>query len=145
AARARHRVGARRRPVGILRAARARERHPRGHLRDPPQHPRRARAWPAEGLNAMADLLYEVKDRIATITLNRPDKLNAFTSGMIEAWAKSLAEAQHDDGVNVVVVTGAGRAFCAGGDVGRMGSGEPTPLDHKNQLWQGIHNVPKIL
>ena len=93
----------------------------------------------------MADLLYEVKDRVATITLNRPDKLNAFTSGMIEAWAKSLQEAQADDGVNVVVVTGAGRAFCAGGDVGRMGSGEPTPLDHKNQLWQGIHNVPKIL
>src|SRR6185503_17314907 len=98
-----------------------------------------------KGLNAMADLLYEVRDRIATITLNRPDKLNAFTSGMIEAWAKSLAEAQHDDGVNVIVVTGAGRAFCAGGDVGRMGAGEPTPLDHKNQLWQGIHNVPKIL
>jgi len=93
----------------------------------------------------MSDLLYEVKDRVATITLNRPDKLNAFTGPMIDAWAGSLAEAQRDDGVHVVVVTGAGRAFCAGGDVGRMGQGAPTPLEHKNQLWENIHRVPKTL
>jgi 2-(1,2-epoxy-1,2-dihydrophenyl)acetyl-CoA isomerase len=93
----------------------------------------------------MADLLYEVKDQIATITLNRPDKLNAFTGPMIDAWAGSLAEAQADDRVNVVVVTGAGRAFCAGGDVARMGEGTPTPLDHKNQLWENIHRVPRQL
>jgi enoyl-CoA hydratase/carnithine racemase len=95
----------------------------------------------------MSDLLYEVKDRIATITLNRPDKLNAFTGDMIEAWAKGLAEAQADDGVNVVVVTGSGRAFCSGGDVGRMGSADaaPTALDGKNSLWEGVHRVPKAL
>lgn len=93
----------------------------------------------------MTDLLYEVKDRIATITLNRPDKLNAFTGPMIDAWATSLARAQGDDAVNVIVVTGAGRAFCAGGDVARMGEGEPTPLDHKNQLWEHVHRVPKTL
>ena len=93
----------------------------------------------------MSDLLYEVKDRIATITLNRPDKLNAFTGPMIDAWARSLAEAQPDDAVHVVVVTGAGRAFCAGGDVGRMGQGAPTPLEHKNQLWENIHRVPRTL
>ena len=87
----------------------------------------------------MSDLLYDVKDRIATITLNRPDKLNAFTGDMIESWAKSLAEAQADDGVNVVVVTGSGRAFCSGGDVGRMRrDGEaPAALDGKNTLWEG--------
>ncbi|MGH7309090.1 MAG: enoyl-CoA hydratase/isomerase family protein [Candidatus Rokuibacteriota bacterium] len=93
----------------------------------------------------MNDLLYEVKDHIATITLNRPDKLNAFTGPMIEAWARSLGDAQADDAVNVVVVTGAGRAFCAGGDVGRMGQGAPTPLEHKNQLWENIHRVPRTL
>ena len=93
----------------------------------------------------MSDLLYEKKDKIATITLNRPDKLNAFTGPMIEAWAKSLADAQADPDVNVVVVTGAGRAFCAGGDVARMGQGEPTQLDHKNMLWEGVHRVPKTL
>jgi enoyl-CoA hydratase/carnithine racemase len=93
----------------------------------------------------MSDLLYEKKDKIATITLNRPDKLNAFTGPMIEAWAKSLADAQADPDVNVVIVTGSGRAFCAGGDVARMGQGEPTQLDHKNNLWEGVHRVPKTL
>ena len=93
----------------------------------------------------MSDLLYEVKDKIATLTLNRPDKLNAFTGPMIDAWAKALAEAQADDGVNVVVVTGTGRAFCSGGDVGRMREGEPSALDGKNSLWEGIHRVPTTM
>ena len=93
----------------------------------------------------MSDLLYEKKDKIATLTLNRPDKLNAFTRPMIDTWAQSLAEAQADPNVNVVIVTGAGRAFCAGGDVGRMGEGEPSPLDHKNMLWENIHRVPRTL
>jgi enoyl-CoA hydratase/carnithine racemase len=95
----------------------------------------------------MADLLYEVKDKVATITLNRPDKLNAFTADMIDAWQTSLAEAQRDDGVNVVIVTGAGRAFCSGGDVGRMRGADtaPSALDGKNSLWEGVHRVPKQL
>src|SRR5512138_679760 len=93
----------------------------------------------------MTDLRYEVQDRVATITLNRPDKLNAFTGPMIDAWARALADAQADPNVNVIVVTGAGRAFCAGGDVARMGQGEPTQLDGKNTLWEGIHRVPKTL
>lgn len=95
----------------------------------------------------MSDLLYEVKDKIATITLNRPDKLNAFTGPMIDAWQKSLAEAQADDNVNVIIVTGAGRAFCSGGDVGRMRGADtaPSALDGKNSLWEGVHRVPKTL
>jgi enoyl-CoA hydratase/carnithine racemase len=93
----------------------------------------------------MPELLYEVADRVATITLNRPDKLNAFTGDMITRWAEALAEAQRDPAVNVVVVTGAGRAFCAGGDVGRMGEGQPTALEHKDQLWEHIHRIPKTL
>ncbi len=91
------------------------------------------------------DLLYAVTDRIATITLNRPDKLNAFTGPMIDRWAWALGEAQRNPEVNVVVVTGAGRAFCAGGDVERMGEGEPTPLEHKSTLWEHIHRIPKLL
>src|SRR5678815_4015264 len=94
---------------------------------------------------ADSELLYEVKDRIATITLNRPDKMNAFTGPMIERWSASLNEAQGDPNVNVVIVTGAGKAFCSGGDVGRMGAGDPTPLDSKNGLWENIHRVPKAL
>ena len=93
----------------------------------------------------MSELLYEVKDKIATITLNRPDKLNAFTRDMIAGWSGSLAKAQADENVNVVIVTGAGRAFCSGGDVGRMREGEPNALDGKNGLWEGVHHVPKQL
>jgi 2-(1,2-epoxy-1,2-dihydrophenyl)acetyl-CoA isomerase len=91
------------------------------------------------------ELLYEVKDKVATLTLNRPDKMNAFTGPMLDRWVWALGEAQRDPDVNVVVVTGAGKAFCAGGDVGRMGHGDPTALDNKNQLWEGIHRVPKTL
>src|SRR6266545_3411127 len=70
----------------------------------------------------MADLLYEVNDRVATITLNRPDKLNAFTSGMIDAWAKALTEAQADDAVNGVAVA-AGMGMCLMCDI-RVASDE---------------------
>jgi 2-(1,2-epoxy-1,2-dihydrophenyl)acetyl-CoA isomerase len=96
-------------------------------------------------VKASADLRYEVADGIGTLTLDRPDKLNAFTRDMIDGWAAVLSGAQQDPTVRVLVVTGAGRAFCAGGDVGRMGSGEPTPLDHKNQLWEHIHRIPRAL
>jgi 2-(1,2-epoxy-1,2-dihydrophenyl)acetyl-CoA isomerase len=91
------------------------------------------------------ELLYTVDGSIATLTLNRPDKLNAFTQAMIDRWVWALGEAQRDPAVNVVVVTGTGRAFCAGGDVGRMGEGQPTPLEHKARLWENIHRVPKTL
>jgi enoyl-CoA hydratase/carnithine racemase len=93
----------------------------------------------------MDELRYEVAERVATITLNRPDKLNAFTRPMLAAWADSLAEAQRDDAVHVVVVTGAGRAFCAGGDVGRMGEAKPGALELKNELWEQVHRIPRAL
>ncbi|MEZ5265577.1 MAG: enoyl-CoA hydratase-related protein [Acidimicrobiales bacterium] len=58
---------------------------------------------------------------IATITLNNPAKLNAFDNVMLADWAAALQESQADDAVAVVIVTGAGRAFCSGGDLGTMG------------------------
>ncbi len=92
-----------------------------------------------------AELLYAVHDGIATLRLNRPDKLNAFTQAMIDRWVWALGEAQRDPAVKVLVVTGTGRAFCTGGDVGRMGEGRPTSLEHKERLWENIHRVPKTL
>ena len=59
----------------------------------------------------------DVRDGVATITLNRPDKLNAFTSTMREDLLDALRTCERDADVRVVVLTGAGRAFCAGGDV----------------------------
>ncbi len=62
-------------------------------------------------------ILYEVSDRILTITLNRPDKLNAFTSIMREELIDAYDKADADDNVRAIIVTGAGRAFCAGADL----------------------------
>jgi len=63
-----------------------------------------------------------ITNGIATITLNRPDKLNAFTGTMREDLLAALQACERDDAVRVVVITGAGRAFCAGGDVEYMAS-----------------------
>lgn len=57
------------------------------------------------------------RDHVATITINRPEKLNAFTGTMRTDLLEALRECDRDDDVRVVVITGAGRAFCAGGDV----------------------------
>ena len=62
-------------------------------------------------------ILYEVSDAIATITLNRPEALNAWTDVMAEEVWQAMHAAERDDAVRVIVLTGAGRAFCAGGDV----------------------------
>ncbi len=62
-------------------------------------------------------LLYEVSDGIATITLNRPDRMNAFMPQMMMDLIHVFDETDGDDAVKVVVVTGAGRAFCAGADL----------------------------
>jgi enoyl-CoA hydratase/carnithine racemase len=67
--------------------------------------------------SAYEQLLYAVDNGVATITLNRPDKLNAFTDTMCREMIDALGQADADDDVRVVVVTGAGRGFCAGADV----------------------------
>ena len=62
-------------------------------------------------------LLYDVEDGIATITLNRPDRLNAFTNQMMHDLIAAFDATDADDAVKVVIVTGAGRGFCAGADL----------------------------
>ncbi len=68
-------------------------------------------------LMAYEQIIYEVADNIATITLNRPEKLNAFTGIMMNEMLDAFDKADADDNVRAVIVTGAGRAFCAGADL----------------------------
>jgi enoyl-CoA hydratase/carnithine racemase len=63
------------------------------------------------------DVLYEVRDRVALITLNRPEFLNAFTAAMGRGLQQAVAAAVADETVRVIVLTGAGRGFCAGADM----------------------------
>ena len=66
-------------------------------------------------------IVYEVADNIATITLNRPDKLNAFTGTMMYEMIEAFDQVDADDDVRAVIVTGAGRGFCAGADLSASG------------------------
>jgi enoyl-CoA hydratase/carnithine racemase len=68
------------------------------------------------------DIRYEVNDRVATVTLNRADKLNAFTRRMRDELIEAFGRADADDEVRAVIVTGAGRAFCAGADLSGGGT-----------------------
>jgi len=66
------------------------------------------------------DILYQVEDPVAIITMNRPDRLNAFTNRMLAEIRHALAAAEQDPDVVGIVLTGAGRGFCAGMDMGSL-------------------------
>ncbi|MEU4311031.1 enoyl-CoA hydratase-related protein [Nocardia sp. NPDC024068] len=78
--------------------------------------------------------LYEVRDHIAIITLNRPDALNAVNSALSTAAGAALERAANDPQVRVVVITGAGRAFCAGADLKEIAAGRGI-YDPDNRAW----------
>lgn len=82
------------------------------------------------------DIRYAVAGGIATVTLHRPDQLNAFTRRMRDELIQAFAQADSDDGVRVVIVTGAGRAFCAGAD---LSAGADT-FDHARRDDAGLED-----
>jgi enoyl-CoA hydratase/carnithine racemase len=91
-------------------------------------------------------LQFSVADGIARIALNRPERMNAFTFGMIDAWQAALQDCRTNDAVRVVIVTGAGKAFCSGGDVVEMGDRlKQTPEQRKNELFNRIERIPLAL
>jgi 2-(1,2-epoxy-1,2-dihydrophenyl)acetyl-CoA isomerase len=85
------------------------------------------------------ELLIENDGSVRILTLNRPDRLNALSEGLMAALAAAVRDAANDSGVGCVVLTGAGRGFCAGGDI-KSGGGRPGPTtrDHGSRVEQNF-------
>lgn len=77
-------------------------------------------------MSSYEDITYEVTGHVGLITLNRPDRLNAWTAAMEKSVKQALAAAVADDAVRVIIITGAGRGFCAGADMNLLQSIKPT-------------------
>jgi enoyl-CoA hydratase/carnithine racemase len=96
-------------------------------------------------------VLYDVQDHIATLTLNRPERLNAFDHDLLTDWVDRLQEAHLDDDVRVIVVTGNGRGFCSGANVASESAGagvlgqRDSIADNRNNLRNSVQPVPRIL
>ncbi|MFA5861505.1 MAG: enoyl-CoA hydratase-related protein [Candidatus Thermoplasmatota archaeon] len=93
----------------------------------------------------MPDIVVERRDRIAIVTLDRPAALNAFTLTMVRELRSRLEELQHEAGVRALVLTGAGKAFCSGGDVGEMRANVERGEQHFLDLTAEQHAVVKLL
>ena len=83
---------------------------------------------------ANQETIYSVAERVATITLNRPDKLNAWAAVMDREVRASMEEAERDENVRAIVLTGAGRGFCAGADISLLSTVAEKGLDKKRQV-----------
>jgi enoyl-CoA hydratase/carnithine racemase len=81
------------------------------------------------------ETIYGVADRVATITLNRPDKLNAWTAIMEQEVRTAFDEANRDGNVRVIILTGAGRGFCAGADMSLLSSVAEQGLDEAGRAY----------
>ncbi len=82
-------------------------------------------------MTSYEQILYDVAESVATVTLNRPDKLNAWTGQMEKEVQAAMAQAEADDAVRVIILTGAGRGFCAGADMQDLGkvAGTSSPAE----------------
>jgi len=86
------------------------------------------------------------EDGVGVLTLNRPERLNAFSQDMADLWREVLIDAAQNPAVKVIVVTGAGRAFCAGGDIKEMLKFVDTKTSaFKEFLWEHVQRIPLAL
>ena len=95
------------------------------------------------------EIIYEKSDGIATITLNRQQRMNAFTSRMIDEWYAALIDAHTDPDVRVVILTGSGRGFCAGadlagGNVAGLLDRERSMVENRNFLRDSVQRIPRL-
>jgi 2-(1,2-epoxy-1,2-dihydrophenyl)acetyl-CoA isomerase len=90
------------------------------------------------------DLLEVAKDGVAVLTLNRPERLNAMSRAMLDGLLESLPRLSEDTEIGVVVLTGAGRGFCAGGDVKAMAEGSEMGGSTLEERAQGLRAVMEV-
>lgn len=87
-----------------------------------------------------------IDKKVATITLNRPEVLNAINEEMLPPWVAALEQCRTSSDVDVIIITGAGEAFCRGGDTSKLGSHTtPSPVETKAQFWDRLHAIPRKL
>lgn len=93
----------------------------------------------------MTDLLETTKDRVVWLTLNRPDRMNAFSPAMLQGLGEAIDRLGNDAGIGVIVVTGAGRGFCAGGDVKTMADRATQGFEERVEGLRRMHRLPMLL
>jgi 2-(1,2-epoxy-1,2-dihydrophenyl)acetyl-CoA isomerase len=93
----------------------------------------------------MTDLLEAVEDGVACLTLNRPDRLNALSPAMLRGLDEALERMGSDASVGAIVVTGAGRGFCAGGDVKTMETRASQGFEERVERLRRMHQLPLLL
>ena len=96
-------------------------------------------------------ILYDVQDGVATITLNKPERLNAFDDAMLTEWQQAIVAADQDRGVGAIIITGAGRGFCSGMNVAAEAGGsgvlrsEASVSTRRHSLRDRVHPIPRAL
>jgi 2-(1,2-epoxy-1,2-dihydrophenyl)acetyl-CoA isomerase len=88
---------------------------------------------------------YETRDHVAKITMNRPERMNGYSEPMVKEMLAAIDDARQNDDIRVLIITGTGRAFCAGGDI----SGQPDsasrfrghPMGHLLEMREGFHRL----
>jgi enoyl-CoA hydratase/carnithine racemase len=94
------------------------------------------------------EIVFTIEEGIATIRLNRPERMNAFTYPMLEAWGDAIETCRSDPAVRVVVLTGTGKGFCSGGDVRamreRQAEGE-TAFERKAMVHERIQRIGRLI
>jgi enoyl-CoA hydratase/carnithine racemase len=94
-----------------------------------------------EGKMAEPHLLFEKKEVLGLITINRPQAKNSLSQEMVTLWRQALEEAQGDDGIKVIVLTGRGDTFCTGGNLQEMAEGKRRGWDMKRFLWENVYPI----
>jgi 2-(1,2-epoxy-1,2-dihydrophenyl)acetyl-CoA isomerase len=93
----------------------------------------------------MSDLIETIEDGVAVLTLNRPDRLNALSQAMLGALKDSLVRLAEDDAAGAILITGAGRGFCAGGDVKDMANRTEQSFEDRVARLQRMHELPQMM